>query len=292
MGKRGRRKGYEKQAPVRQRRSLTPIWIVVGLVGVMVAFFLGRGSGGGGGGEGGGSAASIAKVTSVPAAVLDTIGASPVTNASNVKLIPAGQPPIEENGLPVVTYVGAEYCPFCAAERWPMIVALSRFGTFTGLSTTVSAARPEVFPETPTLTFHDTSYASDYLVLSAVETATNNPSVNGGYTPLDTPTAQQQRLLDIYDTQQFAGSDGGIPFIMIGNRYVWVGATYDPGALRNLTFDQIANRLADPEQDVAKAIGGSANLITAMICTLTGDQPGDVCGAAGVVAAKALLPTA
>ena len=59
----------------------------------------------------------------------------------------------------------------------------------------VSAARPEVFPETPTLTFHGTTYTSQYLVFSSVETATNNPSVNGGYTPLDTPTAQQQRLL-------------------------------------------------------------------------------------------------
>ena len=52
------------------------------------------------------------------------------------------------------------------------------------------------------------------------------------------------------------------------------------------------SRLSDPEDDIAKAIGGSANLVTAMICTLTGDQPGDVCGSAGVVAAKALLPTA
>ena len=292
MGKRGRRKGYEKQAPVRQRRSLTPIWIVVAVVGAMVAFFLGRGSGGGGGGEGGGSSASIAAVTSVPVSVLDAVADSAFTNASNVKLMPTGQPEITENGLPVLTYVGAEYCPFCAAERWPIVVALSRFGTFSNLTSTVSAPRPEVFPETPTLTFHDTSYTSDYLVLSAVETATNNPSINGGYTPLDTPSAQQQRLFDLYNTEAVSGSDGGIPFVLIGNRYVWVGATFDPGVLGGLSFDEIASRLSDPEDDIAKAIGGSANLVTAMICTLTGDQPGDVCGSAGVVAAKALLPTA
>lgn len=291
MGKRGRKKGYVRQAPVKQRRSLTPIWIVVAVVGAMVAFFLGRGSGGGGG-EGGGSAASIALVTSVSGATLDTIGASPQTNVAGVKLLPEGQPPIEENGLPVVTYIGAEYCPFCAAERWPMVVALSRFGTFSDLTSTVSAPRPEVFPETPTLTFHESSYTSDYLVFSSVETATNNPSVNGGYTPLGRPTAQQQRLFDLYNTEQFSGSNGGIPFILMGNRYVWVGATFDPGILGGLTFDEIAAALSDTESDVGKAIGGSANLITAMICTLTGDQPGDVCGASGVVAAKALLPTA
>ena len=30
-------------------------------------------------------------------------------------------------------YIGAEFCPYCAAMRWSMAVALSRFGTFTPL---------------------------------------------------------------------------------------------------------------------------------------------------------------
>jgi len=32
-----------------------------------------------------------------------------------------------------VVYIGAEYCPYCAVERWPLIVALNRFGTLTNL---------------------------------------------------------------------------------------------------------------------------------------------------------------
>jgi hypothetical protein len=36
-------------------------------------------------------------------------------------------------GKPEVLYIGAEYCPYCGTERWSMIVALSRFGTFRGL---------------------------------------------------------------------------------------------------------------------------------------------------------------
>ena len=31
--------------------------------------------------------------------------------------------------------VATEYCPYRAAQNWAMIVALSRFGTFTGLRT-------------------------------------------------------------------------------------------------------------------------------------------------------------
>ena len=36
--------------------------------------------------------------------------------------------------------MGAEYCPYCAAERWSMIVALGRFGTFSGLQTMRSSS--------------------------------------------------------------------------------------------------------------------------------------------------------
>ena len=43
------------------------------------------------------------------------------------------------DGKPEVLYVGAEYCPYCAAQRWALAVALSRFGTFTGLETTHSS---------------------------------------------------------------------------------------------------------------------------------------------------------
>jgi hypothetical protein len=60
-------------------------------------------------------------------------------------------------GKPLVVYIGAEYCPFCAAQRWPLVVALSRFGTFSGLSVTRSASE-DVFPDTATLSFHSASY--------------------------------------------------------------------------------------------------------------------------------------
>ena len=35
--------------------------------------------------------------------------------------------------LPVVFFYGAEFAPYAAAERWPLILALSRFGTFNQL---------------------------------------------------------------------------------------------------------------------------------------------------------------
>ena len=40
----------------------------------------------------------------------------------------------------------------------------------------------------------------------------------------------------------------------------------------------------------APAVDGAANVITAAVCALTGQQPAAVCGSAGVVAAAAKLP--
>ena len=236
------------------------------------------------------STEALAAVTSVPAATLDAIGLPDGVDAGTARRLPDGEPALERDGRPLVAYIGAEFCPYCAAERWPMVVALGRFGTFSGLTATVSAAAPEPYPETATLTFHGVSYASEYLALSAAEFATNVPAGGGGFTPLDELTAEQQRLLDAYDVQFYVGSDGGVPFVMLGNRYAWVGSHYDVGVLSGLTFDEIALRLADPADPVARAIGGAANVITAMLCELTGGEPGAVCSSAGVRAAAAQLP--
>ena len=75
--------------------------------------------------------------------------------------------------------MGAEYCPYCATERWAMVNALSRFGTFSGLKITTSAettpqGTPEVFPNTPTFSFYGATYKSDYIQFEPVEEQDNS----------------------------------------------------------------------------------------------------------------------
>ena len=48
------------------------------------------------------------------------------------------QAPLTKDGKPLLVYIGAEYCPYCAASRWALVIALSRFGKFTGLQTIAS----------------------------------------------------------------------------------------------------------------------------------------------------------
>ena len=181
----------------------------------------------------------------------------------------------DAQGKALVTYIGAEYCPFCAAERWALAVALSRFGTFSNLSGTHSSST-DVYPDTQTLSFYGSHYTSPYLDFQPVEETTNQP-VGVGYATLQRPTAAQRALLSRYDAAPYASEPGSIPFVDIGNRYVISGASYSPAVLQGLSRVQIAADLNDPSSPVARAIDGSANAITAALCSVTGNQPSAVC---------------
>jgi thiol-disulfide isomerase/thioredoxin len=232
-------------------------------------------------------ASVVSNVTGVPTATLDKIGDGGGTVTAKPAAISGGTA-LTANGKPEMLYMGAEYCPYCAAERWPMIVALSRFGTFSGLTTTHSASvngggQTEPYPNTPTWTFHGSTYTSQYLTFTPVEMETNVPDKsNGGYTNLEVPTKAQQALLNKYDVPPYvpAGSNGAIPFIDFGNKYLIAGASYNPQVLSGLSWAKIASDLKNPDSDVAKGIGGTANYITAAICKMTGNQPASACTSA------------
>ncbi|MGF7233737.1 MAG: DUF929 family protein, partial [Frankia sp.] len=220
------------------------------------------------------SAAVVTGVTKVPASTLNTVGVGSVSALPQ----PLDAPALTADGKPRVLYIGAEYCPYCAAERWGMAVALSRFGTWSGLRTTSSSAS-DVDPSTPTLSFHGATFTSPYLSFTGVEQTTNVPDGNGGYKPLDTPTAADAALLTKYDAPPYvsSSSQGAIPFVDIGGRYLISGASYDPKLLANKTHEQIAASLADPKNTIAKAIDGTANTITATLCSITKNKPASVC---------------
>jgi hypothetical protein len=243
-----------------------------------------------------GTAAAVRDVTTVPASVLDTVGAGSLTGdgigstgtSASGYLIPVSGPALISGGKPEVLYVGAEFCPYCAAVRWPLIVALSRFGTFAGLrairsGVTNGAGQAEPYPATPTWTFYGSRYTSPYLTFTPVELQTNIPDpATGGYTTLQTLTAAQQKVVTAYDPS------GSVPFTNLGNAYVQMGTLtpYGPQDLQGLTWSQIAAALHDPTSALAQSIGGSANYLTAALCKLTGNQPASAC----TPAVRALQP--
>ncbi len=217
---------------------------------------------------------AVVAALSVPAATLDAVG-SPGSVLLPTKT-GSGAVGRAADGKPLITYVGAEYCPYCAAERWSLAVALSRFGTFSNLSGTHSSDT-DVYPDTQTLSFYGSTYSSPYVDFQAVEEATNQ-RVGGTYHALQTPTAAQSALIAKDDPQ------GSIPFLDIANRYVIIGASFSPQVLQGLSRSQIAAQLQNPTSAVAQAIDGAANDITAAITTVTGNQPGSVGNSAAIAA--------
>jgi len=223
--------------------------------------------------------AQVLAALSVPATTLDSVG-SPSSDVLPTKTGTATTLK-GADGKPLITYIGAEYCPFCAAERWAMAVALSRFGTFENLSGTHSSDSDE-FPDTQTLSFYGSTYSSPYVDFQAVEEATNQ-SNGSSYQALQTPTAAQNALIAKYDSQ------GSIPFFDIANRYVITGSSFSPQVLQGLSRSQIAADLANPDSAVAQAIDGTANDIAAAIASVTGNQPSSVASSATIAAIEQKL---
>ncbi|MEI2730919.1 MAG: DUF929 family protein [Dermatophilaceae bacterium] len=230
--------------------------------------------------------ATFAKLTSVPKASLDAVGVGSMLAAPQRIDAPA----LTKDGKPRVVYVGAEYCPFCATQRWPLVVALSRFGTWNNLAATYSAPAPEVNPDTPTVTFHGATYTSQYLSFTGYETQTNKKS-NGQFTPLDKLEGDDLQLFQKYDAPPYvdARSTGAIPWLTIGGTWMVAGASYESAPILGKSHADIASALADPTSDIAKGIDGSANAFTAAICKVTDQKPVEVCSSPGVQAAAATL---
>ncbi len=277
----------------RRRRILIASGSILVVIAIVVAFIVIKANSkppaasGSNGPTGAALSSVVSNVTTVPASTLDTVGSGGGQFTGKIQTITTGGAALTANGKPELLYMGAEYCPYCAAERWAMIVALSRFGTFSGLATVHSAAangagNSEPYPNTPTWTFANAKYTSQYLTFTSIEGQTNIPDTSTGtYTTLQTPTKAQTALLTKYDGPPYVSSSeaGSIPFLDFGNKYVSIGASYNPGVLSGLSWSTIAADLHNPNSTVAKAIDGTANYITAAICKMTGNQPASACTA-------------
>ena len=235
-------------------------------------------------------------MTNIPLSVYNTVGVTSSTLAVSQPKILSNQPPMVLNGKsPGMLYYGAEYCPYCAAQRWAMVAALSRFGTWSGLQITASS-HTDFAPATHTFSFNGATLTSPYITFTGIEQYTNVPTTSGPnpYTTLQNPTKAEAAILSKYSSSQFlpnTSQSGGIsfPFVDVDNKALFSGASYDPIALAGLSWTDIAGNLSDPTNPVTQAIVATANYMSATICASTKGQPGDVCTSSGVkTAAKAL----
>jgi hypothetical protein len=277
------RRQQEKQRRNRLFGIVAVVVAVVVIVGVAAVVALNR-NGGSGAKTTTADSKLVNTLTTIPGSTYDKVGAGTVSNGPKAV---TGVKALTENGKPKVLYVGAEYCPYCAAERWAMVTALARFGTFSNLGQTTSS-HADVYPDTPTLSFHGSSFTSKYLAFKGYETQSNQVQGNS-YAPLDKLSQSDGTTFDTYDRPPYLATDGSIPFIDFGGKYLQQGASYSPQLLHGMTHQQVADQIADPTTDISKSVLGTANAMTAAICTLTNDKPADVCTSQAVTAAQSSL---
>ena len=199
------------------------------------------------------------QVTTVPTALLSRVNPGQV--ATPLQEVRTSGPPLTINGKLAIVFVSEESCPFCAAERWPLTVALSHFGTWSRLGITKSSAT-DVYPDTATFSFRAARYRSAELTLRTTELTDNAGHPLQAQTPLDA------KLIATYDVPPYVNSvyqSGAVPFLDIGNQYILAGAQYDPQLLAGLSAAQIAGQLSNPSSPVAEAVDGAARVIVAAI---------------------------
>jgi Domain of unknown function (DUF929) len=209
-------------------------------------------------GESQAPSAVVRQATGVPLSVITR--SNPQTAAPLEKIAKPG-PPLTVDGKATIVFVSEESCPFCAAERWPLVVALSHFGTWSNLGSTRSSAT-DVYPNTATFSFRSAHYHSAEITLRTTELADNLGHPLQAETPLDA------KLIATYDVPPFVNSadqSGAVPFLDIANRYILAGAQYNPQVLAGLSATQIASQLRNPSSPVAQAIDGSAKVVVAAI---------------------------
>ena len=232
-------------------------------------------------------------VASVPKSVYDAVGVtspdSPVSPLQSTATAKGGSAPMwraEVNGgppEPVVFFYGAEFAPYAAAQRWPLVLALSRFGTFSRLGL-VQSSTTTAFADVSTFTFYNTYYSSKYVILESIERYSSLNPTGAKYLSLQTPDRRQRTAIASY-----ASSATTFPLLDVANRWYLNGASITPSVLMGLSQDQIAGDLSSVASPLTQAVISAANEITASICAVDGQQPGSVCESRGVLAADQAL---
>jgi hypothetical protein len=226
-------------------------------------------------------------VTNVPATTLNQVGAGHLLSAAAGMSVAKLHRRLESHGKPELLTENLAWCPHCAANSWGLAIALSRFGTLSGLREISSGtyycvlvndpcnvgSPAPCFPNTDGLSFIDARYHSRYLtfVPLVVQTVTGKN--------LEGATRSEITALNQFD------SEGQTPAVDIGGTFGFVNSAFSPGDLAHKSWSQISASLADPGNATARRVDGLANVFAAAICKVTKGRPASVCKSHGVIAA-------
>ncbi len=197
--------------------------------------------------------------SSMHQAALASYGASGSTYMTAVQDV--GGQPMSMDGKPILISATGEHCAPCALQRWPLVLALVRFGNFTDLEYMTSSAAEGDYA---TFAFADSSYQSNYLVFQPYEV----------YDRSGTPF---QALPANYSSANEQYGSSSIPFLDFAGKYVVSGGILsNPSLLGTKNWTQIISSITTGDT-LGTQIRQATNVITAVICKTTGENPASVC---------------
>jgi thiol-disulfide isomerase/thioredoxin len=184
------------------------------------------------------------------------------------KFVEVSKDAIKRDGKLFVFFMGAEYCPYCAAERWAIVRALQKFGQWSGLNQTMSAARDEQFLNLPTYDFTEATYTSTHIEFVSRETKDRE------FKPLQKLLKAEEKLVHKYNSKK------EIPFLLIGGRFMQIGSGFTPKIFIGHTFRQTETELKKAESEIRKTIDEEASCIAALLCV--SGLPPELCKETGL----------
>lgn len=184
------------------------------------------------------------------------------------KFVQVSKETMKRSGKLLVFFMGAEYCPYCAAERWAIVRALSKYGQWNGLKQTMSAARDEPFLNLPTYDFTGATYTSQHIEFISKEIKDRD------FKPLQKLLKTEEKIVRKYNSEK------KIPFLIIAGRFMQVEPGFSPKIFIGHTFRQTETELKKIESDIRKTIDDEANIISALLC-ISG-LPAELCKESGV----------
>ena len=116
--------------------------------------------------------------------------------------------PWHENGLPVVYFYGATWCPYCSASSWAIWKALSGFGTVSGTSLMYSGE-----DSIQEIVLANAQYSSSYITFLVSE---DTSGVTGNFP--STSNCVEQAYVSAY-------SGSSIPFVAVNGQYIHGGSS-------------------------------------------------------------------
>ncbi len=184
------------------------------------------------------------------------------------KFIEISKDTMRRSGKLFVFFMGTEYCPHCAAERWAIVRSLQKFGQWEGLKQTISAGRDEPFLNLPTYDFTKATYTSPHIEFVARETKDRE------FKPLQKLLKTEEKLVRKFNPKK------EIPFLLIAGRFMQIGAGFTPKILIGHTFRQTETELKRGESEIRKVIDDEANVISALLCV--SGLPPELCKMTGL----------